>query len=227
MNEIDKLMNDIINNKEEEVEENIFVPVLEPKEVETPEIKEEPKEEIMKVSSELKQNWTFMYSRFLSEDGLPDDFSHLGIFLISFLGDEDLANRFYKELDKLEADDHNPYTKKMILDAIYARSKAYHECNFIARQIRELDKRFDITSKDAKDGDKKVYTALRNELRRILKEVNINLPIINDCLLIAVSLALKFTELQYRVAPREMIYGKSNYGEMNKSLGFRGSINDN
>ena len=167
----------------------------------------------MRVSSELKQNWTFMYSRFLSEDGLPDDFSHLGIFLISFLGDKDLAKRFYDELDILEADKNNPYTKKMIIDAIYARPKAYYECNLIARQIRNLDKRFNINTKDAKDGDKKVYMALRSALRTILKEVNKDLPVINDCLLVATTIAVKFTELQYRMAPREMIFGNTPYGD--------------
>jgi len=226
IDEIDELMSKINNSTfEEEAQEKVVVeaPIVLPAPVSFTEpiiIKEEPKAEVkeedesIKVSVGIKESYYYNYSRYLSEDGLPDDFSHLGNFLMAFLSDSELSKKFYIETDKLEKDKNNPYTTKMIHDAIYARPKEYYKSGWLARRMRELDKRFNTSSYVLDDNkDKKVQHAIRNEIKTILKELNADLPIINDCLIIATTIAIKFTDLKYRNIPREMIFGKSNYGD--------------
>ena len=112
-------------------------------------------------------------------------------------------------------------TKRKVLSSINMFQKLYYINSIVVRQIKELDKRFEEDNKmllPLKE-EKQVYHRVRRELREILKELNLELPLINDYLYIALTIIIKNSDLQYEGAPKEQIVNpnKFSYNEQSRS----------
>jgi len=185
-------------------EDSLDEPIEEAEEVIEIQSEDKKDENVIITSNEIKQSYRYLMGRHLGKDGLPDNFGFIHQLIIAFLGEKKFIDVLNKELDEIESKNIG-IKKKDVFDAIHRFKKEYFMCHFVTRQIRELDDKYE---KENKEGQPR-KSFIADELRKIVIEMNTDLPNINDYLYIALSIIVKNSDLKFESAPREQIFAPS------------------
>lgn len=174
-------------------------------------------EDIIRTPSLIKSTWKFSCARFMSNDGLPSDYINLRQFIIACLGDEKFRNILDIELTKLEASNLG-YSKELIYKSIHFFNKEYYKNAFVKAQIKDLSLFYYEYEKNKEDNARIDRHAIKEQLVNILLDLNLNLAVINDCLLLVTMIFITKCDLineevmqEDILAPEKMKFGEVKY----------------
>lgn len=155
---------------------------------------------IIVTSTIIKQSLRYLFARHLSaQKGLPDNFMHIRQFVIACWGNPELRENLIKNLESLREFGINP--EQIIID-IQTFKKEYFINATVYKNIAELNKKFEGTKKNPQ---------LVYELKKIIREMNLKLPAINDSVYIAFIALTHNTDLCNEYAPKEDILTPDSY----------------
>ena len=166
-------------------------------------------EKLITTSIQLKQSYKYLGARFLSNDGQPDNFKALKDFNVAALGQDEIRDMLSEKLDDLEKDGFG-YTKEGCLNAMRVFDKYFYINAFLATRIREINSKHQEDLKEKKE----IQThspVVAEELKNIVEEINLKLPLINDHILLVFTIIVMNTDLKFEEAPREEIINPAKY----------------
>lgn len=201
--------------EENKTKENILIEqetsISEQEEIDDLKAKEEEISEfkgLIKTSSELKQLWKYCGAPFLSQDGKPYDYIYAHQFIIGCLGDKTIRSKFIDEVEKLEQDNIG-FTKEMMFRAINCFSDEYYKNSFLFDIIRKLDEKYSSDKKQDKITGEKDEIVQKDIVRKtifdVTNELNLNMPVINYYIMMAVTIIISNTDLIKEEVPHENI----------------------
>lgn len=151
--------------------------------------------EKIRVSTAIKQQYQYLFSRHLSYLGLPLNFSYLREIVVTLLSDERIMSRVKEELIRLNK--INKIDIEKILNSPHDFTNKYYVNNVLTSLLQE--------KKQQVGADSDALKELNSFIVKVIKLLNTDLPLINDRILLLFIIAVKNTDLEYVNAPREEI----------------------
>lgn len=147
-------------------------------------------------TSSLKQHFNYLFARHLSNIGLPYNYSFLQQIIILGMANDEIRAKVLEKLDKLQKEGIIK-DKNAVLQSFRTYKGLYFQTSFLLEALKKK-----IDDKGIESDREKSF---RKEINRTIREINSQLPIINDYLMILFTLVVEDSDLCHSVAPREEI----------------------
>jgi len=154
-------------------------------------------DEKIRTSSAIKQQYQYLFARHLSHLGLPINHYYIYEFITTCMADDRIRKVLIEELEKLE-EDKLGYEKDEILNSLKYFQKEYYQNAFL---LDTLKKKKEYQEKEETKNEK----VFKKVIFSVIKELSLEVPLINDYLMIVFGMIVKNTDLEYINAPREEI----------------------